>query len=194
MQILVKTITGRTVTVEVDSPEQIEYVKVCVESLMCVFVKTNDGKILTLETEKGHTISILKAMIEKMEGIPQTQQQLFLGQKKLEDEDTLTNCGIVRDSTIHLVLNKRNEKMKICIEPHYFQGKIIWLEVESSDLIEDVKSRIVGIYGIPAWQQKLLFGAKLLENRRTVAEYNVKNGCIINLIKISADKSRCSVF
>ncbi|KAJ4774659.1 Polyubiquitin [Rhynchospora pubera] len=194
MQILVKTITGRTVTVEVDSPEQIEYVKVCVESLMRVFVKTNAGKILALETEKGHTISNLKAMIEKMEGIPQTDQQLFLDQKKLEDADTLTDCGIVRDSTIQLVLNKRNEKMKICIEPHCFQGKIFWLEVEASDLIEDVKSRIVGIYGIPAWQQKLLFGAKLLENRRTLAEYNVKNGSIINLVRISADKNRCSVF
>ncbi|KAJ4803688.1 Polyubiquitin [Rhynchospora pubera] len=184
MQILVKTITGRTVTVEVDSPEQIEYVKVCVESLMRVFVKTNAGKILALETEKGHTISNLKAMIEKMEGVPQTEQQLFLGQKKLEDEDTLTDCGIVRGSTIHLVLNERNEKMKICIEPHRFQGKTIWLEVESSNLIEDVKARIVGICGIPAWQQKLLFGDKLLENRHTLGEYNVINGSIINLIRL----------
>ncbi|KAJ3690531.1 hypothetical protein LUZ61_019695 [Rhynchospora tenuis] len=181
MQILVKTITGRTITVEVDSPEQIEYVKVCVESLMRVFVKTNDGKILTLETEKNNTISNLKAMIEKIEGISQTEQQLFLGQRKLENQDILTDCGIVRDSTIHLVVNKRNEKMKICIEPQCFQRENFWLEVEATNLIEDIKSRIAGFYCIPAWQQKLLFGGKFLENGRTLAEYNVKNGSNIIL-------------
>ncbi|VAI32754.1 unnamed protein product [Triticum turgidum subsp. durum] len=130
MQIFVKTLTGKTITLEVESSDTIDNVKAKLEdgrtladyniqkesTLHLVLrlrggtmikVKTLTGKEIEIDIEPTDTIDRIKERVEEKEGIPPVQQRLIYAGKQLADDKTAKDYNIEGGSVLHLVLALR---------------------------------------------------------------------------------------
>lgn len=92
------------------------------------------------------------------------------------------NAALIRPSplnTLSTVLDLRGG-MQLFVKT--LTGKTVSIEVEEGESIEDVKAKIAEKEGIPAEQQRIIFGGQQLQDGKTIDDYNIGDDATLHLV------------
>jgi len=147
---------------------------------MTITVKAKKtGETFTIGVEACEKVIDVKAKIEKKVGIPSDQLSLFFDDRLLKDYEILWDLHVHEGSTL-CFLQRLQGGMEIKVTT--LGGKIFSVSIDPGATIDELKTEILEVEGVPLDQQRLIFAGKQLEDGHTLGDYNIQKGSILHLV------------
>ncbi|KAL5722886.1 hypothetical protein ACHQM5_006346 [Ranunculus cassubicifolius] len=148
---------------------------------MQIFVRTLEGRTRVVNVLRSDSVASLKEKIEVKERIPKDLQNLVFGGKLLESNRSLEEYGIEKESTLHLGLALSQFIVEVPVYVRTWSGRVLTFKMPLSNTIDSLKAMIEEMERIPKTQQRLMFGGKLLRDKRSLNYYGIAQGCTLSL-------------
>ena len=147
---------------------------------MKIIIQTNTGKSYTINNlSPSDLIKSIKLQIQEyFPDLNIKQHKLYFNTKELIDTKTLESYKIKNESILNLGTVQGNIELTF----QTLTKRTITVNVENTNIyIYEVKSKIMKQEGIPALQQRLIFGGKQMEDMKLLCDYYIEADHIIYL-------------
>ena len=148
------------------------------DPILDIFIQTLTGETFILRVKESDTIHSVKVKIREIKGTPLMQQRLFFFDHPLDIAIfKLSMYNIQNESTLKLIVTTL-----IVIFIQRRQGVPMYtLDVEASDTIQHVKYIVAERDQLVQKQIRLCFRRQILYDDRTLSDYNIGSGDILDV-------------
>ena len=143
-----------------------------------IFVKTTTGKTITLDVLSSDTIEFVKEQLQNKTGAPAFDQRLIYGTKNLENDRTLSDYNIQKESTLYQLLRLRggapdadDDMGVLAISMNHVTDEALMAEVARRNLVtnevligEVINRGIINDQFIMQWVREKNLFTQVLEN------------------------------
>lgn len=145
---------------------------------MLITVRELNGEEFDLEVEPSDTIQSVRAKVQEIKGVKEELQRLIFNGKQLEDkknhsqnnsQNEFTSCSCQRGPFMQIFIKNLTERL-------------FALEVNPSDTIKVVKTKIQKKEGFFPDEYRLDFMKTQLSDEFTLSDYKIQNGSILYLV------------
>ena len=148
-----------------------------------VFIKTLSGKTVSVRVPSlSSTVLDLKKLIEQSEGAAVEEQRLVFAGKGLEDDRTLNDYNISKESTLHLVLRSvEGQKIEIVVEESTTKARYP-MTVELSQTVDQLKLSLQKQFPFSnVAELSLNFKGRPMPDHERIRHFELKKGDSISM-------------
>jgi ubiquitin C len=144
---------------------------------MLIFVKMPSGETIELEVTPSESIDSIKDKFKDKIGIAVGQQSYTFNNKQLEDDHTLADYKIRKESILFLTVRP----MMLFVRTR--AGGNITLELPRAESVGSIKKRVRDQVGIPIHQQSYTFNNRQLEDDYSLMLYGVRYRSTLQMVE-----------
>ena len=163
-----------------------------------VFMRTTNGSLCKIAAKPTTTVQQLKERFEALKSIPPALQTLEHRDQMLnQDNLTMANCNVQDGDTINVWFERSkpdawgdkppvfDTNVKVVYVNHIgrsAEGHQYEIEAEPETTVLELKELVEAQQGISAAQQRYIWKGQELEDEYTMANYNVQDEAVIELV------------
>lgn len=154
---------------------------------LVITVRGNSNTQLEVQQPENDTVLHIKENLSPRVRANIEDLQLFLGGSELDNEQTLSECGIRDRSNLDLIISqsgraRQDQRKSMHLFVKTLTGKTVVVDVDPTDTIQDIKEQICAKERVPVPQQCLVIGGRILQDSVVLSECGVQNQSVLHLV------------